>query len=71
MNCQNYIKMKLSLLQILCIVCSIILTFWLFDSGSWGCGIIVLFVIFLRKFKKNRGLWILVAGSGRFKGRQT
>ena len=42
--------MKLSLIQILLIVSSIILTFWLFVSGHWGWGSIVLPVIFLQIF---------------------
>jgi len=43
-------KIKLSFLQILSIVLLIILTFWLFYTGSWGYAIIVLPVIFLQIF---------------------
>jgi c-di-AMP phosphodiesterase-like protein len=43
-------KIKPSLLQILFIVSSIIFTFWLFVSGSWGWGLSVLLVILLQIF---------------------
>ena len=43
-------KMKLSFLQILLFVSSIIFTFWLFVSGDWGWGLSVLPVILLQIF---------------------